>query len=185
MTGNVDSGAARASRVRIAMWAAAALVLLLPLVVLQVRGQEGWEVADFAVPAALLFGTGLAFELLGRMRGRAAYRAALGVAVAAALLLVWMNLAVGIIGSEDNPANLLYFGALAVGLVGAVIARFRAQGMARAMLATAGALLLVGVIALVAGFGEAGPLRWAEVLGLSGYFAALFAGSAWLFNKAV
>ena len=30
-----------------------------------------------------------------------------------ALILVWMNLAVGIIGSEDNLANLMYIGVLA------------------------------------------------------------------------
>ena len=39
------------------------------------------------------------------MTGNSAYRAAVGVAIAAAFILVWMNLAVGIIGSEDNPAN--------------------------------------------------------------------------------
>ncbi len=51
-----------------------------------------------------------------------AYRFAVGVALAAAFLLVWMNLAVGLIGSEDNPANLMYFGVLAVGFIGAIIA---------------------------------------------------------------
>ena len=35
-------------------------------------------------------------------------------------------------GSEDNPANLQFGGVLLVGLLGAVLARFRAPGMARA-----------------------------------------------------
>ena len=52
-------------------------------------------------------------------------------------MLVWINLAVGIIGSEDNPANLMYGGVLAVGVAGAVAARFRPGGMARALAATA------------------------------------------------
>jgi hypothetical protein len=47
-----------------------------------------------------------------------------------------MNLAVGIIGSEDNPANLMYGGVLAVGIIGAIIARFEPHGMARALVAT-------------------------------------------------
>jgi hypothetical protein len=58
------------------------------------------------------------------MTDNRAYRAAVGVAIAAAFILVWMNLAVGIIGSEDNPANLMYGGVLAIGIIGAVIARF-------------------------------------------------------------
>ena len=53
-------------------------------------------------------------ELAARMTGNSAYRAAVGVAVAAAFILVWMNLAVGIIGTEDNPAKLMYGGVLPV-----------------------------------------------------------------------
>ena len=69
-----------------------------------------------------------------------------------------MNLAVGIIGTEDNPANLMYGGVLAVGIVGAIIARFQPHGMARALVATALAQALVAVIALIAGLGFAGPI---------------------------
>jgi len=39
------------------------------------------------------------------MAGNKAYHLAVGTALAAAVLLVWVNLAVGIIGSEDHPAN--------------------------------------------------------------------------------
>src|ERR687893_678489 len=48
-------------------------------------------------------------------------------------ILVWMNLAVGVIGSEDDPLNLMYGGVLAVGIIGAVVARFQPDAMARAM----------------------------------------------------
>ncbi len=63
------------------------------------------------------------------------------------------NGAVGIIGSEDNDANMLYFGVLAVGVVGALMARFRPIGMMLALIATALAQMLVAVIALTAGWG--------------------------------
>ena len=43
------------------------------------------------------------YELAAWMTGNRAYRAAVGVAVAAAFLLVWINLAVGIIGTETTP----------------------------------------------------------------------------------
>ena len=118
------------------------------------------------------------------MTSNNAYRAAVGVALAAAFILVWMNLAVGIIGNEDNPANLMYGGVLAVGLIGAVIARFRPDGMSRALVATALAQTLVGVIALIAGWGSTGA-NWPQVIVfLTLFFAALWLVSAWLFRKA-
>ena len=82
-----------------------------------------------------------------------AYRSAVGVALAAAFILVWLSLGVGIIGADGDPANLMYFGVLAVGIIGAVIARFQPHGMARALVATALAQALVAVIALIARVG--------------------------------
>jgi hypothetical protein len=115
--------------------------------------------------------------------GAGAYRAAVAVALAAAFGLVWINLAVGIIGTEDNPANLLYAGVLAVGIVGAVLARGRPEGMARALFATALAQAGAGAAAAIAGWGHPAspPL---ELALLNGGFAALWLASAWLFRKA-
>jgi hypothetical protein len=141
-------------------------------------------VADFATFGAMLVGAGGTYELAARMTGNNAYRAAVGVALAAAFILVWMNLAVGIVGTEDNPANLMYGGVLAVGIIGAVIARFQSHGMARAMSATALAQALVAVIALTAGLGSTGPSWPGGILILTGFFAALWLISAWLFRKA-
>jgi hypothetical protein len=45
----------------------------------------------------------------------------------------------------------MYIGVLAVGIIGAIVARFRPHGMARALFATALAQALVAVIALLAG----------------------------------
>jgi hypothetical protein len=157
-----------------------AFLLLLPLLAMQISDEVAWDMADFAVAGALLFGTGLAYELLARKADSLAYRAAVGVALAAALLLVWMNLAVGIIGSENNPANLMYIGVLAVGIIGALIARFRPSGMAGALFATALAQALVTVIALMAeNYRDA-----FEILILNGFFVALWVGSALLFRRA-
>ena len=178
-----DGGRRRGSRWRIAAWSAAALILLLPLLAMQFTDQVVWDVADFAIFGALLVGVGVTYELAARMTGDTAYRAAVGVALAAAFLLVWVNGAVGIIGSEDNDANLMYGGVLAVGVIGAIIARFQPRGMARALFATALAQALVAVVALIAGLGSpgSGPL---EIVALNGFFVALFVGSAWLFREA-
>jgi hypothetical protein len=163
---------------------AAALILLLPLLAMQITDEVVWDLADFAVAGALLVGTGLMYVLATRKAGNIAYRAAVGVALAAALLLVWINLAVGIIGTEDNPANLMYIGVLAVGIIGALIARFQPRGMARALFATALAQALVTVIALIAGKHRAPISSVAEILGLNGIFVALFVGSALLCRHA-
>ena len=155
---------------------AAALLLLLPLLAMQITDEVTWTLSDFVVAWALLVGAGLAYKLATRKAGNTAYRVAVGVAVATGFLLVWLNLAVGLIGTEENPANLMYLGVLAVGTIGAIIARFRPDGMARALFATALAQLLVGVIALLTGLGF--------TLILDGSFAALWVGSALLFRRA-
>jgi len=113
----------------------------------------------------------------------APYKFACGIAIAAALLLAWLSLGVGIIGRDGDPDNRMYLGVLLVGIAGALIARFRPQGMARALIATALAQAAVAVIALAAGLGRpwSGPL---ELVLLNGFFVALFVISAWLFSRA-
>jgi hypothetical protein len=185
MAGNTAiGGGRRGSRWRIAGWGTAALILLLPLFAMQFTDEVVWDETDFIVFGAMLVAAGGTFEVAARMTGNHAYRAAVGVAVAAAFLLVWMNLAVGIIGSEDDPANLMYRGVLAVGIIGAVIARFQPHGMTRALVATALAHALVAVIALIAGEHQSPVSSVAEILGLNGCFAALWLISAVLFRKA-
>jgi len=123
-------------------------------------------------------------------RASTTYRLGAGVAIGSAFFIVWLMGAVGIIGVEGDPADLMFFGVFAVGILGAVIARFRppgaprALGMARTMLAMATAQGLVGVVALIAGKHQAAISSVFEILGLTGMFAALFLGSAWLFWQA-
>jgi hypothetical protein len=173
--------AAYRSTIRIVL--AATFVLLVPLLAMQITDEVVWDLTDFAVAGALLIGTGLVYELAARKAGSIAYRGAVGVALVAGLMLVWVNLAVGLIGTEHDPANLMYGGVLAVGIAGAIIARFQPQRMAYAMLATALTQALVAAIALIAGLGSPvnGPL---EILVGNGVFVALFVGSAGLFRYA-
>jgi len=161
---------------------ATAFILLLLLLAMQFTDEVVWDLADFAFAGALLFGAGLTYELAARKTGNFAYRAAVVVALAAAFILVWVNAAVGIIGDEDELANLMYIGVLAIGFIGAIIARFRPHGMARALFATALAQALVTVIALIAELGSpwSGP---GEILILNGFFIALWVGSAFLFRR--
>ena len=115
------------------------------------------------------------------MQSRTVYRTAAGLALTAAFLIVWMNAAAGLLGMEDDdPANLLYGGVLAIGLLGGIIARFQPRGLAWALLATALSQAVVGAFALNYP-NTAGPVQIVVVHGL---FVALFAGAAWLFRLA-
>lgn len=115
------------------------------------------------------------------LQSNTAYRFAVGLALSAACLIVWLNAAAGLIGIEDDdPANLLYVGVLAVGFIGAMIARLQPRGLARALFATALAQALVGAMALKLP-NTAGPL---QIVILHGVFVALFAGAALLFRYA-
>lgn len=160
---------------RVVGWGTAAALLSLPLVAMQFTYEVQWDETDFLFAGLMFGGVGIVLELAVRMTTNAAYRAGVAVALAATFLLIWINLAVGVIGSEDNPANLMFGGVILIALVGAVAARFRAAGMARAMLAAAVAQALVAVIAMVGG-------HFAFVL--IGGFVAMWLSSAWLFDRA-
>jgi hypothetical protein len=152
---------------------------------MQVNNEVNWSVSDFVIAGILLLSTGLSYELITRKTSITSYKVAAGMAVGTALILVWINLAVGLIGSEENPVNLLYIGVLAVGIVGYLIARFRSHGMSRALFATAFTQILVTVIALIfwrSAFNESPGL--VGIFTLNALFAALFIASALLFRRA-
>jgi hypothetical protein len=62
-----------------------------------------------------------------------------------------VNLAVGMIGDEGNPANLLFGAVILVGVVGTLLAGFRPRGTGRAMQAAAAAQGAMAMYALIAG----------------------------------
>ncbi len=163
---------------------AAAFVLLAHAVGTLLTDEIAWGPGDFAFAGVLFAGIGLINEATARQADTIAYKLAVGLALAAAFVLIWSAGAVGIVGETGDPADLMYAGVLAVGIVGAVVARFRPLGMARALLATALAQAVVAVIALLAGKHEAPISSVAEILGINGMFIALFVGSAWLFQQA-
>lgn len=174
------------SLVRLAL--VTAFLLLIPLVAMQFTQEVNWTFSDFVFAGVVLFGAGLTFILVARMGNSGTYRLAAGVAVAAGLLLVWANAAVGLVGSEDNPVNLLYGAVLVVALVGAIVARFRPRGTANAMFAASFTYALITVLALFvwtptgAAAEPAAPLL--NVVVANGVFAALWAVAGILFRRA-
>jgi hypothetical protein len=185
MIGSTDNDSHRRGRPwRMVAWSAAALLLLLPLVAMQFTDEVNWTVGDFVFATLLILSVGLPLELAVSRTDSLAYRAAVGLVLVVWFLTLWLNGAVGIIGSEDNPANLMYAGVLAIGVIGAVIARFRPRGMARAMVAAALALVAIAVIVLITGWGSEEPVWPWPVVIMNGFMAALLVGSALLFRQA-
>ncbi len=167
-------------RFRWIAWATAGLLLLLPLVAMQFTSEVNWTLGDFVFAAALLFGALAAFEFVVRRSADAHYRAGAAMAIATAFLMTWSNAAVGF---TDSPADLFYIGVVLVAIAGAVVARFRPAGMARAMIVAAVAHASVGVVALSAGVIPAhnSPIL---IMGISAFFSALWLASSWLFRRA-
>ncbi len=115
---------------RIIGWGTIAALLLAPLVAMQFTSEVDWDESDFIAMGFVFGSLGLALEFMVTRSESIAYRIASGIAILAAFLLIWANLAVGMIGSEANPYNLLVGGVLAIVLVGSIAVRFRPMGMA-------------------------------------------------------
>jgi hypothetical protein len=165
-------------------------ILLIPSCLLLIPGlamllnAEGWDwdAADFIVMWLILASGVAAYKLVSARAPNRSYRMAAGIAATTGVVLVWMNAAVGLIGSEDNPANLMYAGVLAIGILGAASARMRASGMAHALAATAVAQFMVPIIAFIIWRPEFSP-GVVKVLVLNFIFVLLFSGSALLFRR--
>jgi len=159
------------------------VLLLIPLAGnLFVEGWD-WDPGSFVLAWLMMAGVGFVYVFVTRRAGSVAYRVATGIALLAGFMIIWGNLAIGFIGSEDNPANLMYGGVLAVAAIGAAIARFEAPGMARAIFAAAAAQFLVPVIALAVWPSDFGP-GVVPVFGQNFFFVLMFTGSALLFRQA-
>lgn len=166
----------RGSRWSLLVWAGAGLLLLAPLIAMRFTKEVAWTPFDFVVAGAMLAVACGTFELALRTSGSLAFRAAVAVAVATGFLIVWACGAVGIIGDEDNPANLMFGCVLLVAAAGGYVGRFQPAGLSRAMIATAFVQAVVAIVAQLMGSFEGSVA------------AAVFTGawllSAWLFGKA-
>lgn len=175
MTETTNPRARRGSRWTLLVWGGAAGLLALPAIAMRFTAEVNWTAGDFLAMGAMLLAAAGLVELAVRLSGDIAYRLGACVAVMASFLLIWINLAVGIVGSEDNRANQLFAGVLATALLGAVLAGFKPAGMARAMAATAVTQGLVCLTVFAMGQGL--------VLGATGLFTGLWLAAAVLFAR--
>jgi hypothetical protein len=184
ITRNTRDGGWRGRHLRLAAWGAAAALLLTPLVAMRFTDEVVWTPFDFAFAAVLIGSVGIGLELAMRLGPNGLYRAGAATALGTGFLMIWINAAVSIVGGDDSPAGPLFLAVPIVALAGAALARLKAAGMARAMVATAAAQVAVPVFAQLAGLGVSSFEDIAKVAVLTAGFAAMWLGAGWLFARA-
>lgn len=185
MTNNMAPNPERlTTTLRLIGWTIVACLLITPAIAMRFTDEVQWTVSDFVFAGVVLIGAGAIAELAVRASADWSYRMGAGLAVLASVLLLWINGAVGIIGSEDNPANLLYLAVILAAFLGAVASRFRSGGMSLAMTSAAGLQAVIGSLAVWLGWG-AGSENWPQpVIVLSFVFCMIWLASASLFRRA-
>ena len=188
MTTLARTESTRDPRWRLLIWGVPAALLALPAVAMRFTSEVQWTASDFVVMGVMLALTAGAVDALtarnvGRTGGFAQKLA--GVLVAFGLfLLVWVNLAVGMIGDEGDPANLAFAAVIAVIVGGGFVIRLRPAGMATTMLAAAALQAAIGGLALALGWGAYGRGWPMDVIGTTGIFTLLWLAAAALFRVA-
>jgi hypothetical protein len=172
------------TRWRVLGWGSLAALLALPLIAMQFTSEVVWTLSDFLFMGLLFATVGGLFELAVRLSRSWAYRAGFGLTLLGCFLLVWINLAVGIFGSEDNPANLVFLAVIGTCLVGGLVSRGQAEGMARTLALAAAVQALIGAIGWSAGLGAPEPPGTLGILVLNGFFLILWLVASALFRRA-
>ena len=75
------------------------LLLLIPLIAMQFTPEVNWEGFDFVAAAVILLVMGLSMELVLRMVRQPRHRVLVAIGFLVLLLLIWAELAVGVLGT--------------------------------------------------------------------------------------
>lgn len=117
----------------LAMWIALAGLLALPAIASLMTDEVNWTMSDFIVAALLLASLGVAGQFVLTTRKEWPYKIAIGLTAGTAFIIIWISLAVGIMGDTANPANLVYIASLTALAIGAAITRLHPDGMMRVL----------------------------------------------------
>lgn len=170
---------------RIIVWTVVGvLILLLPLAMLFTNEVQWNETFAYCI---MLLAIGGIYELWRWLKTKSMkYHFAFDVGLFGMIFLGWVSGAIGIIGSENNPLNLMYWAVPIVGFIGSVISQLKSRGMTRTLFTVAIVQFLVPVIALIispeVSFGNAGVMG---VVAVNFIFVILFATSALLFRRSI
>lgn len=153
-------------------------LLMVPLVASRVVDGWHWSAGSFVFVYVLFFATGMAYALIARRMGAWAYKAGVGLALAAGFALGWSNMVQ--VADSENPANLAYYSVLAVGAIGACVAKLQARGLALTLFAMAAVLAVIAVL-----LPSGAPPELARNMAIGhGVYVTLFIVSGLLFRRA-
>lgn len=119
-------------------------LLMVPLVASRVVPGWNWPVRAFVLVYVLFFALGMAYALIARRMGSWAYKAGVGVALAAGFVLAWSNMVH--IADAEGPVFFVYYAVLAVGIAGAWMAHLKARGLAYTLFAMAATMAVIAVV---------------------------------------
>ncbi|WP_397592325.1 hypothetical protein [Sphingorhabdus sp.] len=158
---------------RVLGWGAAIALILTPLVAMQFTREVKWDETDFIV-ATIIFGiVGGLIELAVRLSSNWYFRIGAMFAVLAGFMVVWANLAVGLIGNEDNPVNLWFGTVLFVAIAGSIASRFRKRILPFAMFLSGALQVAIGIFVGILGSDMRGG-TFTIVLSVAWFIASLF-----------
>jgi uncharacterized protein YqgC (DUF456 family) len=158
-------------------------LLLVPLIAMQFTEEIQWTLFDFLIAGLLLSGTGLAYLFIKKVSHSIKYRVALAITLLTSLVMIWANLAVGLIGSENEAINQLYFVLIATVFLAGYIVKFQPKGMFKVMMLIATLQISIVFIALFLGYQHVYGSSVAEILAVNGFFILLWASSGLLFKS--
>ena len=127
---------------RVALGALAALMV--PLVASRVVEGWNWSAGGFVFVYVLFFATGMAYALIAKKMNMWAYKVGVGLALVTGFAFGWSNMVQ--VADSGHPENLVYYSVLVVGIVGALLARLQARGLAYTLFAMAATLALIVVV---------------------------------------
>ena len=153
---------------------------LLTVPVVASRGVEGWNWPPkaFVLVYVLFFLTGMAYALIARKMDAWSYKVAVGVALVTGFGLGWSTMVQT--ADSGHPERLWYMSVLVVGLVGVILSRLKARGLAWTLFAMAATLAVIGVL-----LPSGAPPDMALRMGIGHCLSvALFTASGLLFRHA-
>lgn len=75
------------------------LLLMIPLIGMQINADIRWGLFDFVIAGGILFAAGLAYEAIRTRLFSTSQRIWMVVGISLVVMVVWLELAVGIVGT--------------------------------------------------------------------------------------
>lgn len=160
------------------------IILMIPLIAMQFTPEVDWNATDFIIMGALLFITGMSYVMVTRYMPGFVGRLAWAGLIGTTFLMIYVNAAVGLIGSGPHAGNLMYTGVIAVVVVGAFLAKNSPRGMEITAFAAVGTILLIAIVQYFLGADSFAQGSLTDIVLVNGFFAMAYTVTGLLFKRA-